>query len=236
MRSRWLTVIPFCVGVLVAVASCTDVGTAPIALYVARPSSGPAPLQVLFDASASYDPDGTIVAYEWDFGDGTQGTGSACFHTYTGWNRAYTSTLVVRDNSGRSGSVTHVVSVGPASQYEGYALTQLYYSETDDLDMAVRSEFGSSAQVADWDGVKAQFSGRASEFANGVGLIEYDENALLYRGGAAYWSGSRHYFVALHYGQLPQNYTFLVHDSIDNHVLDLGSWYGMRMRVLVKLN
>lgn len=38
---------------------------------------------VSFDASASYDPDGTIVSYEWDYGDGTKGTGMTTTHTYT---------------------------------------------------------------------------------------------------------------------------------------------------------
>ncbi len=46
----------------------------PIALLGADPLSGPAPLEVSFDASTSSDPDGSIVAWEWDFdGDGNFG-------------------------------------------------------------------------------------------------------------------------------------------------------------------
>ena len=37
---------------------------------------------VSVDASASYDPDGTIVSYDWDWGDGTTGTGETASHTY----------------------------------------------------------------------------------------------------------------------------------------------------------
>ena len=38
---------------------------------------------VKFDASNSSDPGGTIVRYEWDFGDGANGTGVTVTHTYT---------------------------------------------------------------------------------------------------------------------------------------------------------
>jgi hypothetical protein len=34
------------------------------------------------DASSSYDPDGTIVSYDWDWGDGATGTGMTASHTY----------------------------------------------------------------------------------------------------------------------------------------------------------
>lgn len=43
----------------------------PIAVLVAEPLVGSAPLSVTFDAHDSYDPDGTIVRYQWDMtGDG----------------------------------------------------------------------------------------------------------------------------------------------------------------------
>ena len=50
---------------------------APTARLSALPTSGRAALPVLFDASASSDVDGQVVAYDWDFGDGQFGSGVA---------------------------------------------------------------------------------------------------------------------------------------------------------------
>jgi len=47
----------------------------PIASFTASPTSGVVPLEVSFDAFGSYDPDGNIVSYAWDFKDGNTGTG-----------------------------------------------------------------------------------------------------------------------------------------------------------------
>lgn len=54
---------------------------------------------VQFDASESSDEDGTIVSYEWDFGDGHTGTGVTPTHTYTE-DGEYTVVLCVTDNEG----------------------------------------------------------------------------------------------------------------------------------------
>ena len=56
-----------------------------------------------FDASESHDPDGYIVSYFWDFGDGTNATDMIVDHTYTE-DGNYTVTLVVIDDDGASWS------------------------------------------------------------------------------------------------------------------------------------
>jgi hypothetical protein len=48
----------------------------PVAAPTATPASGPAPLTVDFNGSTSSDPDGQIVAYSWNFGDGSPATGA----------------------------------------------------------------------------------------------------------------------------------------------------------------
>ena len=62
---------------------------------------------ILFDGSASYDVDGSIVLYSWDFGDGTIGTGVTVDHIYQDGGN-YNVTLVVFDEDG---SVTHDVAM-----------------------------------------------------------------------------------------------------------------------------
>ncbi len=72
---------------------------APVALFTATPEFGKPPLKVLFKAGGSYDPDGIIVSFEWNFGDGTSGTGIQVNHTYAK-KGAYIATLKLKDNDG----------------------------------------------------------------------------------------------------------------------------------------
>ncbi len=65
---------------------------------------------LVFNGSDSYDPDGTIFSYEWDFGDGTNGTGMAVEHSYENTGN-YIVTLIVRDNYNLTNSTTIDVSV-----------------------------------------------------------------------------------------------------------------------------
>ncbi len=68
---------------------------------VARASAPPivTSSEVRFDASGSSDPDGSIVAWEWDFGDGGQGTGVSPLHAYAR-SGLWRVRLKVRDDSG----------------------------------------------------------------------------------------------------------------------------------------
>ena len=54
---------------------------------------------LIFDASTSYDPDGDIDLYEWDFGDGTVKYGQTVSHSYATAG-AYTVALKVYDDYG----------------------------------------------------------------------------------------------------------------------------------------
>ena len=82
---------------------------APVALFTPSATSGSGSLNVNFDATSSYDPDGTIVSYNWEFGDYTTGSGATTSHTFG--VGTYPVRLTVTDDDGRSGSVTHVITV-----------------------------------------------------------------------------------------------------------------------------
>lgn len=65
---------------------------------------------VSFDGSPSSDPDGDIVSYDWDFGDGYVGAGQMIDYYY-GVAGGYLVTLTVTDNDGATGEATLVVTV-----------------------------------------------------------------------------------------------------------------------------
>ncbi|MCP4385427.1 MAG: PKD domain-containing protein [Hyphomicrobiales bacterium] len=57
-----------------------------------------------FEAGASFDRDGALIAYEWDYGDGTTGGGATSSHAYAA-SGVYTVTLTVTDDSTTDTSV-----------------------------------------------------------------------------------------------------------------------------------
>jgi len=86
--------------------------TPPTALFTHSPSYPVANDTVTFNGSASYDPDGYIIAYSWDFGDGNVTTVATPMveHVYTTYAN-YSVALIVTDNDGLNGSYTEVVEV-----------------------------------------------------------------------------------------------------------------------------
>jgi len=84
----------------------------PVPRFTFTPERPRAGETVTFDASESYDPDGEIIRYEWDFdGDGSiDAEGMIVKHTFTEPG-SYPVTLTVVDNDGNSASLRKVVEV-----------------------------------------------------------------------------------------------------------------------------
>jgi PKD repeat protein len=87
--------------------------TASIKVKTAHPATG---VGVKFDGSASSDPDGSIVSYSWNFGDGSSpATGASVSHKCSK-KGTYTVTLTITDSAGISSSTTTSVSIAKAAK------------------------------------------------------------------------------------------------------------------------
>ena len=82
----------------------------PVAAITVDRTTGAAPLTVSFSSSGSRDPDGTIVSYAWNFGDGTSSALPAPVKTY-GSPGNFTARLTVTDNGAATGSATTTIAV-----------------------------------------------------------------------------------------------------------------------------
>jgi len=59
-------------------------------------------LEINFEGRLSYDPDGYITAYHWDFGDGTTSDQSHIKHTFPQYDKVYTVTFTLTDDDGET--------------------------------------------------------------------------------------------------------------------------------------
>lgn len=71
----------------------------PVASFRAYLADESDPTTIFLDGTASADADGTIVTYQWVFGDGTIGSGAQVKHTYS-WIGEFAATLLVTDDRG----------------------------------------------------------------------------------------------------------------------------------------
>jgi C1A family cysteine protease len=71
--------------------------------------------QTMFDGSESFDHEGTIVSYAWDFGDGSTATGVTATHTYDA-SGIYLVNLTVTDNASNTNTETIWVFINAENQ------------------------------------------------------------------------------------------------------------------------
>jgi hypothetical protein len=81
-----------------------------------------------FNGSGSFDPDGHLVSYSWDFGDGTTGSGVSTTHDYASAG-SYVATLTVTDMESATGTAT--IAVHPVrSQYTAVGPCRVFDTRT----------------------------------------------------------------------------------------------------------
>jgi len=93
------------------VAAFTDSATS--AVYTAE--------TIAFNGADSYDTDGRIVSYSWDFGDGSTATGATASHAYAQAG-SYTVFLTVTDDDGATDTMAVTKNVYAAGSEAGQVL------------------------------------------------------------------------------------------------------------------
>lgn len=84
----------------------------PVASFVATPLAAPNGMTIIFDGTSSTDPDGDVINYRWNFGDGNAATGPIVSYTYR-VPGSYTPSLVVIDTNGLQNSASETMFVTP---------------------------------------------------------------------------------------------------------------------------
>ncbi len=82
----------------------------PVASFTYSPEKPVVNQTVTFNASSSYDPDGTIDSYVWNFGDGETGSGEMVSHIYSSLGD-YEVNLTVTDDNGATNSIIRKITV-----------------------------------------------------------------------------------------------------------------------------
>lgn len=82
------------------------------------PYAGEPGIAVQFDGSASSDPNGDVLTFAWDFGDGAMGDGATPNHVYAA-DGTYTVTLIVNDGEFDSARSEATVDIAEAAEGTG---------------------------------------------------------------------------------------------------------------------
>jgi len=97
----------------------TTQANAPVAVTLTNVSSGKAPLKVTFSGSSSFDKNGTIESYHWDFGDGFSANHADTVHVYP-TPGVYKAILTVVNNQNITGKGEILITViGNGTPYKG---------------------------------------------------------------------------------------------------------------------
>jgi len=115
--TRWLSVL-LALFLVVSTTGCDDDsnggdGTSPPNAEFTATVDANDGFTVNFDASASGDPDGGSVSYDWEFGDGSAGSGETVSHTYASAGD-YTVTLEVVDDESTVATAQQTITVDPS--------------------------------------------------------------------------------------------------------------------------
>ncbi len=144
---------------------------APIAAFTITPDSVSGSTAMLFDASMSEDPDGKVLGYQWDFGDGATGSGMRVSHEFPGPG-AYPVRLTAWDDAGKAGSTMSQVFVGSTDGLPVASFTASSLSGTAPLSITV------DGRASRDDGVITSYRWDFGDGGTGLGPVANHEYAV----------------------------------------------------------
>jgi len=123
----------------------------PVADFTANPLRVNPGVPVTFDASPSFDPDGSIASYTWEFGDSSGGSGKIATHSYSNPG-LFTVNLTVVDNQTLSSNATHQVTVNapPRATFQ-FAPVTIYVGVSVTFDGSGSTDADGSIASYAWD-------------------------------------------------------------------------------------
>jgi PKD repeat protein len=125
------------------------------------PYTGTEGAAMTFSGSGSYDPDGSIISFAWDFGDGNTGTGESPAYTYA-QNGTYNVTLVVTDNEGATDTNTTTATIADTEPTADFSATPAGGLKPLTVDFTDNSTSYDGITVWDWDFGDGDNSGEQS--------------------------------------------------------------------------
>ena len=118
--------------------------------------------------------------------------------------------------------------------YGNFGITKESYEADSNWDQIVQNTFGSGYRVADWNDLVQYYNTYGEDafiqLLDGLQLSKYKSTAWLKYNGQRKQNDYRYYFLERHNHNVPSY--FLVFATIDNHLVDLGSWNGISMGIL----
>ncbi|RCV64105.1 PKD repeat-containing protein [Methanophagales archaeon] len=114
------------------------------------PYTGTEGVAIDYDGSGSYDPDGNIISYDWDFGDGNTATGVAPTHTYA-QEGTYTVTLNVTDTEGAINTSTTTATIADTEPTADFSATPTSGSRRLTVEFTDNSASYDGVDTWEWD-------------------------------------------------------------------------------------
>ena len=147
------------IGGTVLLSACDRV-VGPRAEFTTTPAFDYPPLEVTLDASASSSPNGAIVSYDWDFGDGDTDSGGVVTHTYAE-KGVYDITLVVTDSTGKTGARTRSVEALNRIPAAIFTVDKMWVGISDPLEFDASDSYDPDGEIVQYiwsfgDGASAE--------------------------------------------------------------------------------